>query len=433
MSGWSPTDYGLPLPWVDALVATGTTQATAFLLTKKINVFSTVGASSGALLPGSYAPGAEITVMNRGANALTLYPAPGDKIEAGSANAAISIAAAANATLMLTGNPLSPEPMQWRLVEAGLATGAYLPLAGGTVTGNLAVTGSLLTGAGTLSGLAYNFQSAVNFDPSTGPVLSRMNIFNTTLSYAGTSSNTWENCNSFTFISGPGIANGEINGMHSYHQVLANGNAQALNSIESSVDNLGTIGAFQGFLGLVHNFSAGTITQAYGVVLGLTNDNVAAGSVGNYAAILHNAKSGAGTDATNKRFILNNDTNGAINTMGGVAINTLTIPARGLLDHHGVDNSSGTVSVSVKNLAGQFAIIVQNDTSVLFANNLAKIDNLGGLTSPQVDYGTTGLTIAKSASKLSFYGGTPILKQTGVAVNAAAIHAALVSLGLFAA
>lgn len=31
---------------------------------------------------------------------------------------------------------------------------------------------------------------------------------------------------------------------------------------------------------------------------------------------------------------------------------------------------------------------------------------------------------------LAFYGGTPIAKQTGVAVTAAAIHAALVNLGL---
>lgn len=33
--------------------------------------------------------------------------------------------------------------------------------------------------------------------------------------------------------------------------------------------------------------------------------------------------------------------------------------------------------------------------------------------------------------EVGFYGATPIAKQTGVAVTAAAIHAALVNLGLF--
>lgn len=47
---------------------------------------------------------------------------------------------------------------------------------------------------------------------------------------------------------------------------------------------------------------------------------------------------------------------------------------------------------------------------------------------------TTGTKIGTSTSqKLAFYNSTPIAKQTGVAVTAAGIHAALVSLGLIAA
>lgn len=45
----------------------------------------------------------------------------------------------------------------------------------------------------------------------------------------------------------------------------------------------------------------------------------------------------------------------------------------------------------------------------------------------------TGVTVAGAASKLGFYAATPIVKQTGVAVTAAGIHAALTSLGLIAA
>lgn len=47
---------------------------------------------------------------------------------------------------------------------------------------------------------------------------------------------------------------------------------------------------------------------------------------------------------------------------------------------------------------------------------------------------TTGTMIATEATqKIGFYGKTPVAQQTGVAVTAAAIHAALVNLGAFTA
>lgn len=46
----------------------------------------------------------------------------------------------------------------------------------------------------------------------------------------------------------------------------------------------------------------------------------------------------------------------------------------------------------------------------------------------------TGTKIGTSAGqKMGFYGTTPIAQQTGIAVSAAGIHAALVALGLFTA
>lgn len=41
--------------------------------------------------------------------------------------------------------------------------------------------------------------------------------------------------------------------------------------------------------------------------------------------------------------------------------------------------------------------------------------------------------IADADGQVGFYGTAPIAKQTGVAVTAAAVHAALVALGLIAA
>jgi hypothetical protein len=41
--------------------------------------------------------------------------------------------------------------------------------------------------------------------------------------------------------------------------------------------------------------------------------------------------------------------------------------------------------------------------------------------------------VQASGGNLAFFGGTPAAKPTGVAVSAAGIHAALVSLGLISA
>ncbi len=61
--------------------------------------------------------------------------------------------------------------------------------------------------------------------------------------------------------------------------------------------------------------------------------------------------------------------------------------------------------------------------------------NIEGTTNPAVvTGGTNGSKVANSTSEtLGFYGSTGVAKQTGVAVTAAAIHAALVALGLIAA
>jgi hypothetical protein len=74
------------------LTATGTNQATALALPSDFNVFTTVGASTGAILPISNT-GDWITVVNHGASTLSVYPPTGGKIANGSANAAFSVAA----------------------------------------------------------------------------------------------------------------------------------------------------------------------------------------------------------------------------------------------------------------------------------------------------------------------------------------------------
>lgn len=61
--------------------------------------------------------------------------------------------------------------------------------------------------------------------------------------------------------------------------------------------------------------------------------------------------------------------------------------------------------------------------------------NVEGTSNPASTGGSdSGVKIGLSTSEtLGFYGATGVVKQTGVAVTAAAVHAALVALGLIAA
>lgn len=77
------------------LSAAGTTQGTATAITNQTNDFTTVAASSGAILP-SPEQGEFIFVANSGANTMALYPASGHSINALAANAAFSVPAGKN-------------------------------------------------------------------------------------------------------------------------------------------------------------------------------------------------------------------------------------------------------------------------------------------------------------------------------------------------
>lgn len=72
-----------------ALTAAGTTQGTAYAINAGTAVFSTVAASSGAILP-SCEISDEVYVYNGGANNLTVYPDSGSQINGVSANGGVT-------------------------------------------------------------------------------------------------------------------------------------------------------------------------------------------------------------------------------------------------------------------------------------------------------------------------------------------------------
>lgn len=81
----------LTLPGLKATVAVsisaaGTSQATATALTSDYNVVGTVAASAGVVLPASV-PGIQVTVVNKGSNALSVYPPISSAIDSAAVNA----------------------------------------------------------------------------------------------------------------------------------------------------------------------------------------------------------------------------------------------------------------------------------------------------------------------------------------------------------
>lgn len=82
------------------LAAAGTTQGTAAALAAQTTVVTPVTSGAGVILPAFV--GVRYCVVNRGANALLIYPPTGASLEAGAVNAAVSVATGASAEFMLT-------------------------------------------------------------------------------------------------------------------------------------------------------------------------------------------------------------------------------------------------------------------------------------------------------------------------------------------
>lgn len=423
MSGsrWSPANFGVNVPGSRGQTATGTNQATAFQLTQQVTVFSTVASGTGCSLPGSFASGTNPTIINRGANNLTIYPAPSDQIEDGSVGAGFTLAPNTSVQFTSFDAPAASSPRTW-WESGGYTKGnlsGYLPLSGGTMTGQIVnlTAPTFLLGNGTLSGLPYQFQSALDFDPSAAGASGttyRKSMFNTTLSYSGTTANVWEGLTSFVTVSGPGTATGEINGAHVYMQFNANAIINAAENYEASMQNAGSIsGTHVSYLAAPHITSTGTVSgNLFGMKTQLQTDNATVGAISVYAAIDNEALSGAGSLPTFNYFIRNSDALGAISSLGGVVLGSLALPQTNqALRIIGADTSGSTFPVQFENHSGVHAFLMDDSGKVFFANQTATIDPSGNLTAVTV-LGGSGL--ANTVQMLGqTTGNQPSIQTTG--------------------
>ena len=160
---------GMVTPYLFESVATNVTasginQASAFVLSSKYNVVSTVTSGSGVVLPNlfsNWGPGAEIVVWNNGANTLNVYPPTGSSINGLGTNAAYNLETGQGISFVL----LSSSSWQTETLSAGAITGAlgYTPAAAnartaeylfwainnGTVAGRLTTDGNAASSSNT--------------------------------------------------------------------------------------------------------------------------------------------------------------------------------------------------------------------------------------------------------------------------------------------
>lgn len=130
-------DLGLPVPVAMGTTATGSSQSDAILVRRKITVFSTVPSGSGAVLPSTGASGVQLTIFNKGANALLVYPAPGGQIDSLGVNVPLSVAAGLSATFNNLDGPGPFSSGQNWTSQAASST-----FSGGTVTSAITLPGN---------------------------------------------------------------------------------------------------------------------------------------------------------------------------------------------------------------------------------------------------------------------------------------------------
>lgn len=119
----------------NAVSAAGTTQGTATALTVSHNVVTSVAANAGVVLPTPAFGGWKITIYNRGANAVSVYPQSGASIDAGAANAPIILPVNQAVTVA------AASTTQWFTATQAEVAGSGISVTNGVGTITIANTG----------------------------------------------------------------------------------------------------------------------------------------------------------------------------------------------------------------------------------------------------------------------------------------------------
>ncbi len=140
-----------------AVSAAGSTQGTATALTKSFNVVTTVASNTGVALPTPGAAGYIITIINKGANTLNIYPASGGTIDSASLNAAVTLLVGSIATFQAS------TTTQWRTVDPSLvASGTGVSVTYGNGQTTIAVSSTSAATVSTVMARDASANTAIN-------------------------------------------------------------------------------------------------------------------------------------------------------------------------------------------------------------------------------------------------------------------------------
>lgn len=427
-------DFGPPVSVDQGLTAAGTTQANAYVIKRRVNVFSTVASGAGAVLPSSDAAGVQIEIWNNGANALLIYPGRGGAIDALGTNTAFSLGAGAEAKFTNLANPTSATAT-WvsALYGAGTTSFASPTLTGTTTAATINASGPL-TVAATIASFAANPTPAINcficfgptitYDPSTGGGSGddRWTGVFSTISPSTSTADLWENFNSFLYINGPGTMSHEINILHDNGQIFPGATWTSGEGLESSMFNQGTIsGNYDGSLTTIDNQSAATAVTLRGFHALLKQDNAAGGAVGTWEAFECDNIGGAGSNPTNDYCLRNDDANATIATLGNVLIGGVGFPAAGAsLDIHATDSAGGTLGLRMQNSSAVLQFYVTNSGNAFFQQ---KVSLGSGTTAGFIQFQTTtsGDQVLLQAGPGNGAGATNVLIPQGTATTLAGL------------
>ena len=137
--------------------AAGTTQGTATVLSNSYNIVTTAAANSGVQLPVQTA-GMIVTVVNKGANTVNVYPSTGDIIDSAAVNAAVTIPVNGTATYQASSTT------QWYTTDPVLIAGTGVTLTYGNGQTTITAAASFNTNFWSTVAVAVSGTTAVGYE-----------------------------------------------------------------------------------------------------------------------------------------------------------------------------------------------------------------------------------------------------------------------------
>lgn len=152
---------GMLLSTNATVTAAGATQGTATALTRSYNVVTTVASNTGVVLPTPSTAGLLVTVVNKGANTLRVYPATGGAIDSAGTNAFVTLAPNGSVTYEASSTT------NWLTVNPPVVAGTNIQVAYGNGQTLISSTATITATEAVIGPVGLNTQQPIAFVSAT--------------------------------------------------------------------------------------------------------------------------------------------------------------------------------------------------------------------------------------------------------------------------